>query len=111
MSYSDTLSGTGEVDLTGVAETPEYAIAHLVTAGPQVRTPYDGTVDLVTKVGWIQFGAETDLGFGTTAYWNDPIWINGTRWIWSMPAGLHRNAPRLRYYFSPGTTVFLFVGP
>ena len=111
MSYSDTLTGTGEVDLTGIAEVPEYALVHVTTVGPMVRTPFDLSPDLVVKVGWFQFGAEADLGFGTRRYWNDPIWINGLYWIWSMPAGLHRNAPWLRYWLSPGTEIFFFLGP
>lgn len=111
MVYTGTLSGQGDLDLTGVAETPEYIITHMLTPGPQVRTPFDGTVELVTKVGYVQFGAETDLGFGTTRYWNDPIWINGLYWIWSMPAGQHRNAPFMRYYLSPGTEIYILVGP
>ena len=111
MSYSDTLSGAGEVALTGVAEVPEYVIAHVITAGPLVRTPFDQAPDLVVKVGWIQWGAEADFGFGTLGYWRDPIWINGLRWIWGLDSGQHVAATRMRYWFSPGTEVFLFVGP
>jgi hypothetical protein len=111
VSYSDTLTGGGEVDLTGIAEVPEYVLAHVITAGPQVRTPFDQAPDLVTKVGWIQWGALVDIGFGERAYWRDPIWINGLYWIWGLDAGQHVNATRLRYWFSPGTEVYLLVGP
>jgi len=111
LSYSDVLSGTDEVDLTGIAEVPEYVIAHVITQGPMVRTPFDDAPDLVVKVGWIQWGAQIDLGYGTDAYWRDPIWINGLRWIWGLDAGQHVNATRMRYYFSPGTEVYLLIGP
>lgn len=111
MVYTATLSGSGEVDLTGLAETPEYAIAHLLTAGPQVRTPYDGCPDLVTRVGWFAFGAETDIGFGFATYYRDPIWINSVRFIWGLDSGQHLNVGFLRWYFSPGSEVYLLVGP
>lgn len=111
MSLSTTLTGSGEIDLTGIAETPEYMLVHVITAGPQVRTPFDGSPDLVTKVGWIQFGAEVDLGYGTLSYFRDPIWINGLRWIWGLDAGQHVSVGRLRYYLSAGTEIYLLVGP
>jgi len=111
MAYTATLTGDGEVDLSGIADVPEYAIVHVITAGPMVRTPFDLSPDLVVKVGWFQFGAEVDLGFGARSYWNDPIWINGLYWIWSMPQGQHRSAPRLRYWLSPGTEIYMLIGP
>lgn len=111
MSYSDTLTDSGEVSLVGICEVPEYALAHVITAGPTVRTPFDQAPDLVVKVGWFQFGDQVDIGLGTTAYWQDPIWINGMYWQWAMPAGDHVNTSRLRYWFSPGTEVLLFIGP
>jgi hypothetical protein len=111
LTYQATLSGAGEVSLVGVAETPEYALAHVITPGPQVRTPFDGSSHLVTRVGWFQFGDLTDIGYGNLAYWNDPIWVNALRWQWSLPSGSHLNTTRLRYYFSPGTSVRLYIAP
>lgn len=112
MAYTATLSGTGEVSLLGLAENPEYAIAHVITPGPLVRTPFDGTPDLVTKVGWFQFGAEADIGFGFENYYRDPIWINSLRFIWGIHAGAYvGGVSMLRYYFSAGTSVYLLVGP
>lgn len=111
MVYTATLSGAGEVSLVGLADVPEYAIAHVITPGPLVRTPFDGTPDLVTRVGWFQFGAEADIGFGFVNYYRDPIWINGLHWIWGLDAGQHLNVGMLRYYFSPGSEVYLLIGP
>lgn len=111
MVYTATLSGSGQASLIGLAETPEYVIAHVITAGPVVRTPYDQSPDLVTKVGWIQFGDLIDVGYGSVAYWNDPLWINGLRFQWSLPYGLHLITSRLRWLFSPGTEVYLMVAP
>lgn len=111
MVYTATLSGGGEASLFGLAETPEYALAHVITSGPNVRAPYDLSPDLVTKVGWFQFGDLVDIGFGTLAYWNDPIWVNGLRWQWSLPYGSHLATSRIRWRFSPGTEVYLLVAP
>jgi hypothetical protein len=111
MTYTGTLSGSGQVSLQFVAETPEYMLAHVIASGPLVRAPYDQSSDLVQRVGWVQFGDLVDLGFGTQAYWNDPIWINGLRWQWMLPAGQHFQTTRLRYLFSPGTSVFLYIAP
>lgn len=111
MTYSDTLTGTGELSLVGICETPEYALAHVVTPGPMVRTPFDQAPDLLAKVGWFQFGDLVDIGFGSVAYWQEPIWINGRHWQWAMPAGDHMTTSRLKYYFSPGTEVFLYIAP
>jgi hypothetical protein len=112
MAYSATLSGSGAVSLLGLAENPEYALAHVITAGPLVRTPFDGTAHLVTKVGWFAFGAQTDRGFGTDNYTRDPIWINSMRFIWGIHAGAYIGGVSvMRYYFSAGTSVYLLVGP
>jgi hypothetical protein len=111
MTYSDTLNGFGEVDISGSASVPEYALAEVTVAGPQVRTPFDGSVELVTKVGWFQFGDYLDIGFGSTGYWQDPIWINSLHWQWALPAGQHMSVSWIRYYFSPGTEVFLYIAP
>lgn len=111
MSYTATLSGSGDVDLTGLAETPEYVLVHVIARGPQVRTPFDGSPSLLTKVGWFAWGAEVDLGFGFDNYFRDPIWVNSDRFIWGLDSGQHLNVTRLRYYFSPGTSVYFLVGP
>jgi|SRR5215211_356377 len=112
MAYTATLSGSGAVSLLGLAENPEYAIAHVITAGPAVRTPFDGTPDLVTKVGWFQFGVEADIGFGYVSYYRDPIWVNGLRFIWGIHAGAYIGGVNmLRYFWSPGTSVYLLIGP
>lgn len=111
MVYTATLSGSGEASLVGLAESPEYVLAHVTVAGPLVRTPYDQSPDLVTKVGWFQFGDLVDLGFGSEGYWNDPVWINGLRWQWSLPYGDHLATTRLRWLFSPSSEVYLLIGP
>lgn len=111
MAYTATLSGAGEVNLTGLADVPEYVIVHVITAGPQVRTPFDGSTDLVTHVGWLAWGAPVDLGFGTINYYRDPIWVNGRRWIWGLTVGQHLSVVMMRYYFSPGTQVYMLIGP
>lgn len=111
MVYTANLSGSGEASLSGIADVPEYILAHVITAGPMVRTPFDQAPDLLTKVGWLQLGDQVDLGFGLTGYWNDPIWINGRYWQFMLPAGQHYATTRLKWWMSPGTEVYVMIAP
>jgi hypothetical protein len=117
--FDDIVADQGDADLGFPGTRVYYALSH-VTAIGYGRLVDINVTDHYLRLGWFAFGSHLDLIDGTFRdYWLPPIYVDFLDYRWApnpqaTPDGSLNSyyTERLRWSFSPGTSVHLLVvGP
>jgi len=75
------ITGSGQDVLAGANLV--YLTIHVITLGPEVRTPTLADPDELLRFGWFSLGDNIDVGDGARDYWRDAVWINFLNTLWT----------------------------
>lgn len=113
--FDSVVSGTAAVDLPAPSHVI-FVAADITVMGPGVGQLGQDLGDHRSRVGWFQLGDHFDIGEGAIDRWREPVWINWDGVLWTpVPStdsgggALSVVAPRMRYWFSAGTSVRLYI--
>lgn len=115
--YADqAISGSGEVNFT-LGVRLNYALVHVYVAPYDSRPLEVGDPDHMLRMGWIAFGADTDVIDATSrTYWSAPVWLDFLDTIWhpipttdSLANDFGVWASRVRWSLGLGGSAWLYV--
>ncbi len=113
--FDGVVSGTAAVDLVSPFHV-FYVAADVTVEGALVGQLGRDVADHRSFVGWFSLGDQFDIGEGTFDRWRDQVWINFSHILWTPNPSTDNSgnplsifAPRMRYWFSLGTSVHLHV--
>ena len=115
--YDADISGDG-VDLMAGTNVI-FAVWHLTTIDPLVRTLEPSAPDHLLRAGWFAFGDSLSVIGGVSAfYWQPPQWMDWVDGLWTpnpntvAGAATSQYGPRLRWHFNGTTAGHIYIyGP
>ncbi len=109
------ISGSGALSFG--SDRVNYALVNLDVIGASSRIPSLADPDHRLRLGFLSFGAATNVIFGTTfVYWSAPIWIDFEQFKWApdpetdyLANDFGYWASDVRWALGDGTSGWLFV--